>query len=184
VNAVASWLIAVIVVAGTAATAWAEPDGERLILPIPQPFKPAGEIKGVNGAGGQIYRPPGQTDDNWMVQIVVESGPARPGVEPTQLLRALDAVTAKNCKDHAPMTILPGRVNGYATATTYYKCPLDTASGKPESSVIHVIAGTDKNYMIFQVARALLTKDQIRQMIAYLGTVKLCDTRSSEHPCP
>ncbi len=119
-----------------------------------------------------------------MVQIVAESGPARPGVEPAQLLRALDAVTAKDCKDHAPITILPGRVNGYATATTYYKCPLDAASGKPESSVIHVIGGTDKNYMILQVARALLTHDQIKQMIAYLGTVKLCDTRSPEHPCP
>jgi hypothetical protein len=30
----------------------------------------------------------------------------------------------------------------------------------------------------------LSLRNQIKQMIAYLGTVKLCGTRTAEHPCP
>lgn len=164
--------------------AQAQEPAERLTLPLPAQFRHAGQMKSPGGSLVQIYRPAGQTDENWTTQLILQTTANTPHGEPAGLLRVMEKLFDKACPEHEPMKILPGKTNGYATATTMYKCPLDPAAAKPETSMIHAISGTDKMYVIQQTVRAALAPDQVKQMIAYLGTVKLCDGRTAEHPCP
>ena len=166
-----------------AGSAPAQAPGESLIAPIPAGFEYAGQMV-VKGSTLKIYRPPGQTNKNWSDQIVLQTTPTKVGGEPVGLLHAMEKPYADACKEHAPITILPGKTNGYATATTLFKCPAVADTGKPETALMHAIGGVDALYLVQQTVRYVPAPEQLKQMIAYLGTMSLCDSRTAEHPCP
>ncbi|MEI6203317.1 MAG: hypothetical protein WCP68_15310 [Enhydrobacter sp.] len=161
----------------------AQAPAERLIAPVPPDYRPAGKVS-APGSIVEIFRPPGQTDDNWTNQLMVQTSRDRVKADPSDVLRGIEKTFAASCAEPEPATIAPGKVNGYATATTLFKCPRVTATGKPETSLVHAIAGNDHMYIVHQAMRRAHTPDELKQMIRYLGTVTGCDDQASGHPCP
>lgn len=161
----------------------AQSAAEHLLAPIPPEFAYAGQPPHPR-AKIQVYLPTGQTIEGWKDQLAVTTYPNQRGADPMAAAQSIDAVWRKNCPSAEPATILPGRSNGYATATFLLKCPQLPATGKPETGLTHLIAGGDNFYMIQRNTRYLPTADQIKQEIRYMGSVKVCDDRSPDHPCP
>jgi hypothetical protein len=88
------------------------------------------------------------------------------------------------CKDNAgPARILPGKSNGYATATMMTRCAQGPDTGKPETMLFHAIKGTDNLYLVIRSAHYEATADQVKQWIRFVGSVRICDDRTPDHPC-
>lgn len=156
---------------------------ERLIAPLPPDYRLAHRVQGP-GSTIEIFRPPGQGDDNWSNQLTLQTSKDKVRADPAEVLRSIDKTFASSCREPAAGTIAAGKVNGYTTATTLLKCPLVTPTGKPEASLIHAIAGSDHLYIVHQSLRHAPAPDELKQMIRYLGTVTVCDGRTPDHPCP
>jgi hypothetical protein len=156
---------------------------EHLVAPIPPEFTFAGQPAHPR-AKIMVYLPAGQAIETWTEQLIVTTYANQRGADPAGAARAIDATWRKACKEAEPATILAGKSNGYATATLLLKCAQLSGTDKPEASLTHLIAGTDNFYMIQRNTRHLPAADEIKQMIRYMGTVKACDDRAPDHPCP
>lgn len=170
---------------GLAGPSPAQPQAEHLIAPMPEGFKVLGKDTRADGAVTEIWQPIGQTDKNWTEQIAIRTLPNKAaGSDPVALLQAIDKQMPTGCKDSAaPARILPGKTNGYATATMLTRCAQGPDTGKPESMLFHAIKGTDNLYLVIRAAHFEATGDQVKQWIRYVGSVRLCDDRNDDHPC-
>ena len=173
------------VLCGLAAPSRAQPaqsTGEQLIAPIPPEFKFAGRLP-RDGAQIRVYFPVNQTEEDWTEQLVTMIYLNQRSGDPVSVLHAMEKAWKEACKDSDPIKILPGKTNGYTTATTLLKCPLMPATGKPETGLVHVIKGNDNTYLVQRNARHLFKPDEVKQLIRYMGTVAVCDSRTPDHPC-
>jgi hypothetical protein len=172
------------VLCGLAAPSQAQPATEQLIAPIPPTFKLAGRVP-HDGAKVQVFLPANETIENWSEEIVVIVYPNKGSLsDPMAILRSIEKTWIEACKESKPISILPGKSNGYATATMLVQCPLLAVTGKPEAGLVHAIKGNDNLYIIQKNARYLPTHDQVKEMVRYMGTVRVCDSRAPDHPCP
>jgi hypothetical protein len=64
------------------------------------------------------------------------------------------------------------------------KCPNNPETSKPETVIFRVIQGKDALYSVQYAWRSVPEKEQFISAIKYLGQVLVCDTTSSDHPCP
>lgn len=168
---------------GLAGPSRAQSTVEHLVAPIPPEFKYAGQPAHPR-AKILIYLPAGQTIEAWTEQLTVTTYANQRNGDPVAAARSIDNQWRGTCKEAEPATILPGRSNGYATATLLLKCPLLSDTGKSEASLTHLIQGSDNFYMLQRNTRYQPSADRIKQMIRYMGSVKVCDDRAPEHPCP
>jgi hypothetical protein len=166
-----------------AGSAQAQSTAEHLIAPIPPEFKYAGQPAHPR-AKIQIYLPAGQTIEKWTEQLTVMTYADQHNADPAAVARSIDAAWRKTCAAAEPAKILPGKSNGYATATLLLTCPRLPTTDKPETGLTHLIAGADNFYMIQRNTRHLSSPDETKQMIRYMATVKVCDGRTPDHPCP
>jgi hypothetical protein len=176
-------LLLAAVFCGLAAPLHAQPAAERLIAPIPPTFKLAGE-PAHNGAKIQVFLPANETIDNWSEQIATTIYVNKGQADPAAVLRSIEKTWIAACKDSDPITILPGKTNGYMTATMLMQCPKFANTGKPEAGFVHAIAGNDHFYLVQKSAHTVFDRDRIKEMIRYMGTVTVCDGRTPDHPCP
>ena len=176
-------VLAILLLASAALPSHAQPAGERLIVPIPPTFKLAGQIP-HDGATIEVFVPANETMENWSEQIATQvrfNMAARTDL--VALLHVVEQIWMDDCKESPPITILPVKTNGYATATMLMQCPRLASTGKPEGSLFHAIKGTDNLYLVQKNTRTVLDRDKIKEMVRYMGTVTVCDSRTPEHPC-
>lgn len=177
-------ILALLLLASTPHLSQAQPAGERLIAPIPSTFKLVGQVP-HDGAKIEVFVPANETIENWSEQITTQvrfNMASRTDL--TALLHVIEQKWIEACKESPPITILPGKTNGYATASMLMQCPRLPSTGKPEASLVHAIKGTDNLYLIQKNTRIPLDRDRVKEMVRYMGTVTVCDSRTSEHPCP
>lgn len=178
-------MVLALALCGSAGPSAAQSQAEHLIAPTPEGFKFLGKDTRADGAVTEIWQPIGQTDKNWTEQIAIRTMPNKAaGSDPVALLQVIDKQMATACKDSpTPARILPGKSNGYGTATMMTRCAQGPDSGKPESALFHVIKGTANLYLVIRAAHFEATGDQVKQWIRYVGSVRLCDDRTPDHPC-
>lgn len=177
-------ILAFLLLASTARLSYAQPAGERLIVPIPAAFKPAGQVP-HDGAKIELFVPANETIENWSEQIATQvrfNMASRTDL--TALLHVIEKKWIEACKESPPITILPGKTNGYATGSMLMQCPRLPSTGKPEASLVHAIKGTDNLYLIQKNTRTPLDRERVKEMVRYMGTVTVCDSRAPDHPCP
>lgn len=163
----------------------AQSDVEHITAPMPDGFKDLGKDTRADGAITQIWRSPGQTDQSWTDQIVVRTFPHKAaGADLTAAMHAMAKGIASACKGTASAPhLLPGKSNGYSTSTMMIRCTRGPDNGDPETAVFHAIKGTDNMYIVIRSAHYEATTDQIKQWLWYLGSVRVCDDRTADHPC-
>ena len=138
------------------------------------------------------YLPPGHDESDWEERLVVESNALQPLPDPIEFLSALGENAKKNCTVAQSENIFAGFENGYASAIQLLTCREDKATGRGRVQFIKAIAGREQFYVIERARRsaplatdaAPLSKRNMAAWSLYFRSIKLCDTTTTEHPCP
>jgi hypothetical protein len=106
---------------------------------------------------------------------------------------AVDAATflqtvGKRYMDAYPGTtakgIFTGQINGYVVSMLVLKCPMNPATGKPETTAFRAIKGNDALYSVQRAWRSIPSEQGLGEVMQSLAKVTVCDTRTGDHPCP
>lgn len=173
-----------LVVLGVAsATSAAGLQDENLIFVLPKDF-----VVGKQGENGPMigaeYVPQGETVQSWTRMITVQVFRNIKQSDPNRFAEGLKPMWLSACPGAEVMKIKDGTENGYPFALWQFTCPNNPQTGKPENMYTKLTGGSDALYSIQYAYRSPLTKEIILPTMSYLGSIRVCDTRTPEHPCP
>ncbi len=162
---------------------WAQLKDETLVATIPTGFK-IGSQTNHDRTTTLEWIKESETVQNWteMVTVQVDRGINR--MTPPQVLQSTGKKWLGACKGSAANQIPDAQANGYAVSMLVVHCPLNAATGKPETTVLRVIKGNDALYTVQKTFRFDPSNDQVGQIMKYLNHVNVCDMRGTDHPCP
>jgi len=93
-------------------------------------------------------------------------------------------IRLRPCAGTTAKGIFTGQVNGYVVSMLVLKCPLNPATGKPETTAFRVIRGKDALYSVQRAWRAVPADGEFDAVMHALAKVSVCDSRAPDHPCP
>jgi hypothetical protein len=155
---------------------------ENMPVTMPQGFK-IGFQKKNDGMYMQEWVRQNETVDNWSELITVQIFYGK-NYDPAQFLRAIGERWITACPESKPNSTYSGLANGYKVSMTFLFCPLNSKSGKPEFTQIRAIQGKDSFYLVQWASAFVPSPEQKGAVVIFLDTVNVCDSRSTEHPCP
>lgn len=165
-----------------AAPSYAQLKNENLLVGMPQGFK-VGFQDSRNGMNMQEWVPANETVQNWTEMVTAQIFLKRSDLDPVQFLATMAKQWAGACQGSTATPAATGKANGYLAATMLLRCPLLASSGKPETTMIKAIKGSDSFYVVQRAARSVPGEAQLAQMKAHLDAVSVCDSRLPAHPC-
>ncbi len=173
--------IAALAVCLAAGQATAGLDGENVLSPLPQGYK-VGTSEATPTGSLSEYVPQAETVQDWstMITVMVMHVQATPDQFATGMLQSIKG----GCAGIQSQKVTDGTENGYAFSIWVADCPMNPATGKPESFFMKIIAGKDALYNIQYAYRQDMTADLGKPAVTYLKRVQVCDTRGADHPCP
>jgi hypothetical protein len=162
---------------------WAQLKGETLVATIPAGFKMGSQIDHDRVTTLEWVRET-ESVQTWTELVTVQIDRRANAMTPAQVLQGIGKKWLTACKGSAVNQMPDRQANGYPVSMLLVQCPLNAATGKPETTVLRVIKGGDALYSVQKTFRFDPSNDQIRQIMKYLNTVNVCDTRQTDHPCP
>ncbi len=156
---------------------------ENLLAPLPTGFK-IGYQGSKQGLVMQEFVPAKETVENWSEMVTAQIFLGRRDLDGTRALGLIEQGWIKACPASKPNAITAAKVNGYAAWNLFLQCPLLASTGKPETTFFRAVKGNDSFYIVQRAARAIPGQAQLTKMSQYLDTTTVCDTRTTEHPCP
>jgi hypothetical protein len=158
-------------------------EGENLLAAMPQGYKVGFQQK--SGAK-QITEmvPSGETVEGWTEMVTVQVFSGLKGVTPDQFRDRMVKLWSASCADAIAGPPTHAVENGYPIAFWMMTCPLNTQSGKPETTWFKAIQGHDSFYVVQKAFKFDPSQDQIVQWTLYLKKIAVCDTRVKERACP
>ncbi len=162
---------------------FAQLKGGNLLVAMPGGFK-VGYRGSQNGMNMIEWVPVGENVQDWTEMVTVQVFLNRADIDPVQFLKKIQEGWQSACKGSTAARLEPGKVNGYAMASTVLRCPLLPATGKPETTMFRAIKGTDSFYLVQGAVRATATSERLERIKQYLASVSVCDSRAPAHPCP
>ena len=156
--------------------------GERLLFTPPKDFQNVYHSERIGSL--TEFVPNGERTEGWteMVTVQVFHGLK---VDPAPFLQTIGKGYAKDCPGFSsPKGILTGQANGYVVSMLVVNCPLNPATGKPETTVFRVIKGVDALYSVQHAWRSIPSEKNLDDSVHALGNVIICDARDASHPCP
>jgi len=183
-HVVATFIAGLSALGASASSSAAAPQGENLVVDIPQEFQLGDQ--GQQGPGADIaeYIPKGETVDDWSRMITVQVFHNLKAFDPNRFGVALKGGLLGGCPGAQGTQLKSGRENGYAFSLWLYTCPLNPKTGKPETLFDEVISGADSLYSVQYALRSALKPDLMPPITAYLSGVRVCDSRLPDRPCP
>ena len=157
---------------------------ETLIAPIAQGFQLGDQ--GQSGPGSEIaeYIPKGETVDAWSRMVTVQIFHNLKAYDPDRFAEAIRDRGPAGCPGEQGVLVKHGQDHGYIYSIWLFTCPLNPATGKPETFYDKLISGADALYSVQYSFRSTLNRDSIPSTLAYLDRVSVCDTRRPDRPCP
>ncbi|QJU56739.1 hypothetical protein HL653_02110 [Sphingomonas sp. AP4-R1] len=161
-----------------AAGAVPAPEAEMLEAPLPSGFK----IGFADKQSGQTIEervPVRETVEAWSRMITVQrfSGLARIG--PHAMLEKLGSLMIQACPGAIADPIEDASDGGHVTAAFRVTCPLNPATGKPETMLARAFAGDADIHLVQYAYRAIPSPKEASAATAYLGSVRLKSGSSS-----
>jgi hypothetical protein len=155
--------------------------GENVLSPLPQGFK-VGSSEATPTGSMSEYVPQTETVQDWstMITVMVMHIKASPDQFANGMLQSIKG----GCAGIQSQKVTEGTENGYAFSLWLAQCPLNPATGKPESFFMKIVAGRDALYNIQYAYRQNMTTDLMKPAMVYMKRVEVCDTRGTDHPCP
>jgi hypothetical protein len=162
---------------------WAQLKGETLVATIPTGFKMGSQADHDRVTTLEWVRET-ESAQNWTEKVTVQIDRRINPTTPPQVLQGIGKKWLSTCKGSAANQIPDGQANGYPVSMLLVHCPLNAATGKPETTVLRVIKGTDAIYSIQKTFKFYPSNYNVGQIMKYLNTVIFCDTRQTDHRCP
>jgi hypothetical protein len=176
-------LLALLLVGIALQPARAQLKDENLLAPLPAGFK-VGYQASNNGLVMQEFIPAGETVEDWSEMVTAQIFLGRRDLDGVRALGLISQGWINACPASKPNRIGNASVNGYAAWNLFLQCPLLASTGKPETTFFRAVKGNDSFYIVQRAARAMPGQAQLVKMTQYLDTTTVCDTRTSDHPCP
>ena len=138
------------------------------------------------------FIPVSQETDEWQDKIFIESNSLLPLPDPILFLEAMGREIKTECDGTSDANVYSGVENGYETSVRLLICNKNRNSARGEVTLIKAIRGNDNFYVISRARRSeVLQTDssplpdkEMGEWSLYMRSVKLCDTRDANHPCP
>jgi hypothetical protein len=162
---------------------WAQLKDETLVATIPTGFK-IGSQTNHDRVTTLEWIKESESLQNWTEMVTVQVDRSGNKATPPQLLQGIGTKWLLACKDGVANQKPDAEANGYPTSMLLLHCPLNTATGKPETIVFRVIKGNDALYSIQKTFKFDPSNEQLKQIMKYLNGVNVCDPRRTDHPCP
>lgn len=157
-------------------------DAENLLVAPPTNFK-----VGFQSNKGNVtlteFVPAEQSVEAWTEMLTIQVFRAVPN-SAENFLQTVGGRYVQACPNTTAKGIFTGNSNGYVVSMLVLKCPSNPATGKPETTIFRVIRGGDALYSVQHAWRALISDQDVDASMRALGNVTVCDTRTTEHPCP
>ena len=173
--------MAALVIGLSAGQASAGLDAENVLTPLPSGFKIGAQGRTATGSMSE-YIPQAETVQDWSTMVTVMIMHIK--TAPDQFATGMFENVKGGCPGIQTQKVTEGTENGYAFSLWLADCPLNPATGKPESFFMKVVAGNDALYNVQYAYRQDMTKALMVPAMTYLKQVKVCDTRDASHPCP
>jgi hypothetical protein len=157
-------------------------EGENLLFAQPMNFKNAHHDDRIGSL--TEFVPNGESVEDWTEMITVQVFHGLK-VDPAPFLQAMGKGFAKSCPGfNSPKGIVTGQENGYVVSMLVVKCPVNPATGKPETTLFRIIKGKDALYSVQHAWRSVASDKDLSDAVLALRKVTVCDTRDPSHPCP
>lgn len=156
---------------------------ENLLAPMPNGFKVGYSTR----QGGQFIAelvPQAESVQDWSQMVTEQIVFGARNVDPDMLPQGIAANWPKACPGGEARKLAATTENGFPVSLWQFVCPLNPASGKPETMWMKVISGADSLYSVQYAYRKPAAADLIPPTLAYLKRVVACDTRRPDRPCP
>jgi hypothetical protein len=157
-------------------------DAENLLFSPPKDFKVGYQSNRDNRLMTEFV-PAAETVEDWtqMLTVQIYRGAT---VDAATFLQAVGKRYMDACAGTTAKGVYTGQVNGYVVSMLLLKCPMNPATGKPETTAFRVIKGKDALYSVQRAWRAVPSDQELDVVMHALARVTVCDTRAPEHPCP
>lgn len=181
------------VVSGAAVVVWAwafganaaeeRPGGETLLFPPPSNFT-LGFQSDTEGHLLREWIPLGNSPGDWTEMVTVQVFP-RSGLGPPEaFVERFGTRYSEACPGTTHGGLVVGQTNGYEVAMLILSCPMNSRTGKPETTLIRAIRGDSAMYSVQHAWRSIPSPAQIAQVARSLAEVSVCEAASGRHPCP
>jgi hypothetical protein len=162
--------------------ALAQLQNENLLVQMPQGFKIGHQDKKNNIQISEMV-PSSETVQDWteMVTVQIFFGLK---TAPAQFKDRIEKGWVAACAGGRAHPVSADAENGYPTLVWVLSCERNPTTGKPEITWFKAVAGNDSFYVVQRAFRFMPAQEQMTKALAYLGTVKVCDTRRPDRACP
>jgi hypothetical protein len=177
--------------AGCAAEHDTKPEGEHLIAAPPEGWS---EISALNEGNLRIaeYVDAEQVTPERVDSVRFESQAATPLPDPIDFLLGMREDLKTQCQGIRDFPIFSGFENGYPTSVRLLLCRQKGDPPRGEVRMIKAIQGDEQFYIVsrsrstkpFAPDEEPMSVEDMALWSTWIGGVKLCDTRGTEHPCP
>jgi hypothetical protein len=166
-----------------AAPANAQFVNENLLVTFPKNFRVGFAQKTDKGQITE-YVPQAETVDNWTEMVTVQIFHRAPQLMPDFFEKTITERWKNACPGARSAHLKDGAENGYAFSLFLLSCDNNPKTRKPEITWLKAIRGTDSFYVVQKAFKSVPTKEQVAETSRYLASVRVCDARGHEHPCP
>lgn len=147
---------------------------ETLAAPMPSGFKVGHQA----AQGGQTIEervPVAETVEAWSQMITVQRFAGLAPVGPHRLLDRLSGLMATACPGATAAPVVDGIEGGHPIATLRVDCPMNAATGKPETMFARAFGGATDIHLVQYAYRSTPTSQQSDTATDYIASVHLRD---------
>lgn len=176
-------LSAALILCLDAASADAQLVNENLLVTFPKGFR-VGFAQKTDKWQITEYVPQAETVDNWTEMVTVQVFYRAPQLTTEVFEQTITQRWRNACPGAKSSHLKDGSENGYAFSFFLLTCDNNPKTNKPEITWLKTIRGTDSFYVVQKAYKSVPSKDQVADTSRYLASVRVCDARGKEHPCP
>lgn len=171
-----------LVAAMAASVCVAQLQDENILTKLPDGFKIDFQQKNKDMLISEMV-PVKQSVKSWTEMVTVQVFYGLKAT-PDQFKARIESGLAAACPKSESRPVAQGEENGYPSMVWLQNCPLNKATGKPEITWFKAVQGNDSFYVVQKAFRFMPAQEQMTEALAYLGTVKVCDSRRADRACP
>jgi len=167
-------------------------ESEQLLAAVPQAWK---VINTKQYAFMRLVElvPPDSGPSSWAEKLGIESFSSLPLPDPIQFMSTMEHSFKLACTQIDSQVTFSGHENNYPTSVRLFDCNRDKLTQMRKVILVKAIQGKENFYVVSREMRLgeqqkNLSEESIQTIIArwssYLATISVCDSNSSQHPCP
>ena len=160
----------------------AQLQNENLLVTMPSGFKVGFQDKKNNMQMTEMV-PANETVEDWteMVTVQIFFGLK---TTPAQFKDRIEKGWISACPGGGAHPVSGDTENGYPALIWVLSCERNPKTGKPEIAWFKGMQGDDSFYLVQRAFRFMPAQEQMTKALAYLATVKVCDSRRKDRACP